>query len=401
VLQLTQRENHDPWGTPPEFFYTLAYCQRRAGDEAAAGVSFEKARASAGNIDRFPYREESEQPLAEAVRLQPKDSVARFGLACLLYYQERPKEAIAQWNAAIDANPADFSARRALGLALAEQGANVELAAAQLERAVELNPAHVSTLNDLSALYARAGQFDRQLDVLERGLKLSPADDRLAEGVLTANLAIGRYAEAERLVQTHRFAPRHRTYGLRDKYRVLRYAAAAQAFQRGDYAEALKAFQSALAPPVSLGMDDFATQSSPRAQYYLGRTFEALGKSAEARDAYQKAVAGVAQLTGDRDSWNSENFFVLPSLEKLGRAAEAAALERRFANFAAGERDAKDSERRAEARYLLALLAKRAGRAGEARALLAGALEARPDLLAARLELRGETLDPLASAKGR
>ncbi|HVX67587.1 MAG TPA: DUF5107 domain-containing protein, partial [Bryobacteraceae bacterium] len=268
VLQLVAENNRDPWGTPPEFYYTLAYCQRRAGDTAGAGASIEKARAAARNIDRFPYRDESEAPLAEAVRLDPKDSVARFGLACLLYASDRPKEAIAQWQAAAEANPADFSARRALGLALAEQGAPVEQAAAQLERAVELKPAHVATLNDLSALYARAGQFDRQLKVLERALRMSPGDDRLAEGVLAAHLATGQYDAAERLVATHRFAPQHRTYGLRDKYRAMCYAVAAQAFQRGDYAEALKRFQSALTPPVSLGMDDFATPSSPRLSYY-------------------------------------------------------------------------------------------------------------------------------------
>jgi tetratricopeptide (TPR) repeat protein len=286
-------------------------------------------------------------------------------------------------------------------LALAEQGAPVEQAAAQLERAVELKPAHVATLNDLSALYARAGRFDRQLTVLEKALRLSPADDRLAEGVLAAHLATGQYDAAERLVQTHPFAPRHRTYGLRDKYRVMRYAVAAQAFQRGDYAEALKRFQSALTPPVSLGMDDFATQTSPRLEYYLGRTFEALGRAAEARQAYEKAVAGVPQLSGDRDSWNSENFFMLPSLDKLGRSAEAATLEKRFENFARGERDSKVSERSGEARYLLALIEKRAGRTAEARALIDAALQAQPDLLAARLELRGDTLDPLTPVKGR
>jgi tetratricopeptide (TPR) repeat protein len=401
LLELVERENHDPWGTPPEFYYTLAYCQRRAGNAAAADASLVKARAAAANIDRFPYREESEEPLAEAVRLDPRDRVARFALACLLYSSERPKEAIEQWQAAVEASPADFSSRRALGLALAEQGAPVEQAAAQLERAIELKPEHVATLNDLSALYARAGRFERQLAVLEKALRLSPADDRLAEGVIAAYLATGQYDDAERLVATHRFAPRHRTYGLRDKYRVLRYGVAARAFARGDYAEALKRFQSALTPPVSLGMDDFSTQSSPRVQYYLGRTLDALGRGAEARQAYEKAVTGVPQLSGDRDSWNSENFFILLALDRLGRQAEADALVKRFENFASGERDSNISERSGEARYLLALAAKRAGRTEEARALIESALQAQPDLLAARLELRGDTLDALAPAKGR
>ncbi|HVX66944.1 MAG TPA: hypothetical protein VHA11_10100, partial [Bryobacteraceae bacterium] len=112
-------------------------------------------------------------------------------------------------------------------------------------------------------------------------------------------------------------------------------------------------------------------------------------------------VAGVPHLSGDRDSWNSENFFILPSLDKLGRTAEAAALMKRFENFARGERDSNVSERSGEARYLLALIEKRAGRKEEARALIDAALQAEPDLLAARLELRGDVLDPLVPAKGK
>ena len=291
--------------------------------------------------------------------------------------------------------PQVFSARRALGLAYAEQGSGIDKAAAQLERAVELNPAHVRTLTDLSTLYARAGRFDAQLAVLEKALRRSPKDDDLAEGVLTANLSKGRYDEAARLVESHAFAPRHRTYGLRDKYRMMCYAMGAEAYHKQDYAAALRMFEAALKPPVSLGVDDFQFQTSPRQAYYAGRALEALGKSGEARQAYQKGIAGMQHLSGDRDSWNSENYFMVLSLEKLGRSAEAAGLQKHFANFAQSEVEDKSAERRAEARYLLGLIRKHEGRAGEARQLMDGAVDAQPDLLAARLELRGDVLDPL------
>ena len=292
-------------------------------------------------------------------------------------------------------HPDVFSYRRALGLAYAEQGSGVDKAAEQLERAVELNPAHIRTLNDLSTLYARAGRFDDQLKVLEKALRRSPSDDDLAESVLTANLSKGHYDEATRLVATHVFAPRHRTYGLRDKYRMMRYALGAQAFHRKEYQPSVDLFESALKPPVSLGVDDFQFQASPRQAYYAGRALGALGKSDEARSAYEKSIAQVKQLSGDRDSWNSENYFMVLSLEKLDRAAEAVDLERHFENFAQSELDDKLAERRAEARYLLGLIRKRQGRTAEARQLMTSALDAQPDLLAARLELRGDVLDPL------
>jgi tetratricopeptide (TPR) repeat protein len=152
-------------------------------------------------------------------------------------------------------------------------------------------------------------------------------------------------------------------------------------------------------PPLSLGIDDFQSQSSPRMQYYLGRTFEALGRSGDARQAYEKGVSGVEQLSGDRDSWNSDNYFMVLSLERIGRSSEAARLQKHFENFARSEVNSTDARRRAEACYLLGLMEKHDGRRNESLKLMQQAVEAQPDLLAARLELRGDALDPLMSLK--
>jgi hypothetical protein len=109
LLRVVRDHNSDPYGTPPEFYYTLAYCERRAGRTADAGRALENARAAAKNIDRFPYREESEAPLAEAVRLDSSDAVARYALGCLLYSRHRPAQAIAQWEAALSSGADTFS----------------------------------------------------------------------------------------------------------------------------------------------------------------------------------------------------------------------------------------------------------------------------------------------------
>ncbi len=93
ILRTVDEQNKDVWGTAPEFYYVQAYCLRRAGDATAADAALRKARASAGKVDRFPYREDSEAALTEAVSLDAKDAVARFALGCLLYFgiaQRRP-----------------------------------------------------------------------------------------------------------------------------------------------------------------------------------------------------------------------------------------------------------------------------------------------------------------------
>lgn len=391
VLQTIERDNNDPFGTPAEFYYTLAYCLQQDGQTAEAASYWQRARSAAGNVDRFPYREESEAPLAAAIQADPNDALARFLLGCLLYYRERPSEAIGQWEEAVRAEPRHFSAHRALGLAYAEQGYGIQRAAGELEKAVDLNPDHARTLADLSTLYGKAGAFDRQAAVLQKALARSPSDDTLAEGLLAANIAIGRYDDATKLIGTHRFAPRHRSYGLRDEYRLLQFARGSRAFHAGQYEEALRYFQAGLAPPVSMGLDDFAGQTAPRLEYAIGRALEAMGRASEARQAYGRA----AEFSGEPDTWSSEDFHTVLALEKLGRKGEAATLLRRSEALARDAFNAKSSGRRADARYMLALVEKHAGRHAEARKLMQDAILAQADALAPRLELRGDTLDRL------
>ena len=293
-------------------------------------------------------------------------------------------EAIAQWQAAIAIAPADFSARRALGLAYAEQG-KPDAAAEQLEKAVSLKPEEPRTLDDLSSLYARAGRFDDQIALLRKALARSPHDDDLEMALLNAYLIKGRYQDADHIVSTYEFAPRHRSTVLRDEYRNLRYGMGAVAFNKGDYAQALQLFQSALKPPVSLGVDDFQFQSTPRAYYYIGRTLEAQGHKEEANNAYRESIRGIELLSGDRDSWNTENFYAVLSLEKLGHTTKAEDLIPHFDGFAKTEMDSSNPIRRGQARYLLALIAKNAGDDAKARKLMTGLAAGPPRFPAAAL----------------
>lgn len=396
TLRMVEQGNRDPWGTSPLFYYTLAYYLKQSGELAPAAEYLKKAQSAAGTVDRFPYRRESEAPLSDAVKADARDVVARFNLGCLLYFLERPDEAIAQWQSAVALDPKNFSARRELGLAYAAQG-KTDDAVEQLEKAIELRPDHVRTFNDLSSIYARAGKFDEQIALVKKALQRSPEDDDLMMALLNAYLIKGRYQDADRIVNTHKFAPRHRSTVLRDEYRSLRYGMGVVAFNKGDYTQALSLFQSALKPPVSLGVDDFQFQAAPRANYYIGRTFEALGRKDEAAEAYRQSTAGAELLTGDRDSWNGENFFMVLSLEKLGQADKANALIPHFEGFARTEMDYVSPTLRGRARYLLALIEKNAGHVEQARRYMNDALQSFPDYLPPRYELRGDAIDPVVT----
>jgi tetratricopeptide (TPR) repeat protein len=320
--------------------------------------------------------------------------VARFNLGCLLYFLGRRQEAIEQWRSAAAIDPKYFSDLRALGWAYAQDG-KTEEAAAQLELAIRLNPSHTRTLNDLSSIYARAGKFDEQIALLKDALKRSAGDDDLEMALLNAFLIKGQYQDADAIVKTHTFAPRHRSTTLRDAYRNLRYGMGAVAFNHHDYAQALAIFQSALKPPVSLGVDDFQFESTPKVYYYIGRTLEALGRKQDAADAYRASASDIDLLSGDRDSWNSENFYAVLALDRLGEVDKARALIPHFDGFARTEMDESNPVHRGQARFLLALIAKYNGQREQAQALMQESVQALPDFLMPRYELRGDAIDPI------
>jgi tetratricopeptide (TPR) repeat protein len=104
-------------------------------------------------------------------------------------------------------------------------------------------------------------------------------------------------------------------------------------------------------------------------------------------------------LSGDRDSLSSDNYFMVLALDRLGRREEADRLEKRFEEFARSQLNSRPAPRRAEASYLLGLVAKRAGNRGEAGKRMQEAVKALPDFLPARLELRSDVLDPIEAGQ--
>ena len=396
VLKLAEPpHNKDPWGTAPIYYYTLAYDQKRAGDLNSASENRGKARQAAGIVERFPYRPESVAPLEDAIKESPNDVVAHFNLACLLYFLGHQAEAIRQWQAGNEINPSDFASRRALGLAYEEQG-NFDDAIPQLQKAVDLRATDSNTFDDLAQLYARTGKFNQQLALLQKALKNKPNDDHLMEGVLNAYLIQADFQAAQQIIDRHTFQPVHRTYELRDAYRQLESGMGARAFNQGNYQQALIFFQAALKPPASLGMDDFESQSSPQIDYFIGRTFEAMGKPEEAKQAYNRSVQGVDALTGGgSDDWTPDNFFMVFALDRLGRRPQALELVKEFRTAADSRLESEDRQRSAAAHYLNGLIDKFEQNPAEASKQMQQAIEAEPDYIAPRFEVRGDVIDPL------
>ncbi|MGI4852492.1 MAG: tetratricopeptide repeat protein, partial [Janthinobacterium lividum] len=392
ILRLEAVPNSDPFGTSSVYFYTLADDLDHAGDHSGAKAARESAKQTAAVVDRFPYLPSSEAPLRASLVADPNDALARYDLGCLLYSLNRKDEAVAQWQAAQALQPNDFKVERVLGLAAAETG-HTDVAVEHLQHAVQLDPAHMGTVNDLVTQYARAGRFDDELQLLNASIARADDKDDLLMRLLQVDLVQARYSDAEGIITGHTFAPRHRDTQLRDLYRALKYAEAGKAFATKRYAEAYAALQAVASPPASLGVDDFQFQATSRLAFQMGVVLDAMGRHEEAQREYAESVKRADLTAGDRATYNSDNILLLFALDRLGRKGESDALAEKFKAFAETQLPLKRAHRQAEGHYMLALLALRSGDQAGAKQQMEAALHAEPDFLQPRFDLRKDSID--------
>lgn len=138
---------------------------------------------------------------AGAVELEPRNAEARAGLAHLNLWlgKEAEAEQVVLEGLAIDADNAPLQAARGqLGLHRQDFG----LAAASLQRAIQLDPHYIPAYGPLAAAYLCLAQADKAAAVASQGLARSPEN---FECLLTAAQAAERQTQYPRAVElSHR-----------------------------------------------------------------------------------------------------------------------------------------------------------------------------------------------------
>ncbi len=112
---------------------------------------------------------------------------ARDGLRKAEGTLSRLDQAVAQFSAAVTAQPNDARAHWQLGLALQSQGNN-EQALVHLQRAVQIDPGLVRARSDLGAALAWLGEFDKAEQQFNRALEIDPTDETAKENLLRLQL---------------------------------------------------------------------------------------------------------------------------------------------------------------------------------------------------------------------
>lgn len=382
--------------------YLLAFALEQTGQPEAAKEQFAAAAETPVTFS-FPSRFEMEPVLRRAMAVNPRDANAPSLLGCLLY-DNQPENAVRAWEESRRRNSQFAFTHRNLGLAYAQYEHDIPKAIASLEQAVELDPNEPRFFHELDREYEANGTpVARRLDLLLRHAEVvARRDDALTreiELLIVAGLSDPpKLDRAVELLTTHHFRNWEGSGQIHNVYVDALLARGQTRLKAGEAGNALKDFQAALEFPENLEVG--RARRSPRnaqIQYLIGVAQTALGDSASATAAFEKAAAG-------RGGGSESDYFRGLAMRKLGRQADAKPLFERlikagegqlargepadyFAKF--GEKQS-DRVRQANGHYLIGLGRLGLGAVDLAKAEFKQALERHP----AHLGAAGQSIEP-------
>jgi len=276
-----------------------------------AQIAYWKGRALLDRRDLTGNRRAALAEFERAIRADPKFATAHAGLAeaqWLIYQETNDRtwadRAVASTRTAIELEPERPSVRYVAALTAYRSGDHIG-ARAQLERALELQPTYEDAIRLHGTVLMRQGEIEKGLDEFRRVMALRPNAVAVYADLGLALYAASRYQEAlDAFDKAIALAPG-------SAITMVRAGAAAQ--QLGDNQRALGYYEQANAiqpraetftniGTIQYGLGDFAKAAaayegsllirplSALTNRNLGDVYTHLGRKADARRAYLKAV---------------------------------------------------------------------------------------------------------------
>jgi len=272
--------------------YYLAWFTARAGDHEQAAEHL-KAAARIWRDFVFPSRTEAIPVLQYALDENPNDARAHLHLGNLLGNLGRMEEAIEHWQLAAQGDPSLSVASRNLGLATWAMEQDAAKASDYYRKAIAARPDDQTLYRDLAEILIASDRRPEAIRLLEsmplRGHRRSDVTIFLAQAYLDEK----RYDQTIQLLES---TPYFVNWEGQDITWVLFHKAhlerGRQRYADGDYEGAVADFQAALTYPENLGVGRSNRPQEAAAEYWLGRSLQAVGRLEEARRAFQRGAAG-------------------------------------------------------------------------------------------------------------
>lgn len=279
--------------TTPMTYYYLGWCLLQAGDKENAGKAFDTGSAGCPDFV-FPNRLEAVLALRAALEVNPGDACANHYLGNLFYDKRQYDLAQSHWERAAELNPEFPTTWRNLALVYYNKRNAPGKALEYMERAFFLDETDARVLMELDQLYKKLQRpHAERLAFLQNYPELIEQRDDLVLEEITLLNQTGRYAEAKRKLDNHRFHPWEGGEGkVPFQYQTARAELAKLAIAEGKYAEAVVLLNECLQYPHHLGEGKLYGAQENDFFYLLGLCYKAMRQEDDARRCFEQATLG-------------------------------------------------------------------------------------------------------------
>lgn len=305
-------------GKNQEINYYLGYIQDRKGNKEEAQKFF-KAGSGLSVDYGFPFRLESVKVLALASKYNPDDAKPYYYMGNLLY-DKQPLKALENWENAVRIDPSLAIAWRNLGFGYYYHSNNLTKAINAYEKALSIkkdDPIYYAELDPLyemnnTSIETRSKMFESKHDIVKQ------RDDSFVREIMVLNLS-GQSEKAVEYLKSGTFHFREGSSRVRDITADAYLLLGKKYLAEKKYDLALKQFIAIIETPDKDDSEgSMGDMRNPQINYYIGLTYEALGKKADAKAYFSKS----------KDQTLREVNFIMYyqglSLLKLGDKAKAA-----------------------------------------------------------------------------
>jgi tetratricopeptide (TPR) repeat protein len=394
-------------------YYYLGYFAARMGRGPEAARYYQLG-ASMPTDYVFPFQYEAIEVLRDAMKVNSRDARAPYYLGNLLY-DWQPGEAMKMWEASAALDPSYAIVHRNLAVAAMnrESGVDLNRAVAELEKAVECDRKYALHFAELDELYEQASTpVEKRLPLFERNQATVAQRDDATNREIALMVAMGKYDEAIRIMSARWFAVAEgANLNVADQWVNAHLLRGRKFLEAGRYKEAVADFEASAKVPSNIPTESMTTGGrSAELAYWSGIAFEGMGDRQKALESWNKGAAPDDATATRRPgaaaglaTSGSRSYYQARCLQKLGQEQKARGVfeglvksgQQCLQESPPGTAPAAGSARRqgsprarlAAAHYLIGLGQLGLNDREKAKAELAAALEASPDLLDARTAL--------------
>jgi tetratricopeptide (TPR) repeat protein len=297
--------------------YYLGYIQDKNGNRNEAEKYFKAA--SDQSVDYgFPYRLEDIKVLNLASEYYPDDAKPYYYLGNLLY-DKQPQKAIENWENAVKRDPLLAIAWRNLGWGYYQHYNDLAKAISAYEKALAIkkdDPVYYAEIDPLyemnnTPIETRSKLFEASNDIVRQ------RDDSFVREIMVLNLA-GQPEKSVEYLKNNQFHFREGSSRVRDITVDAHLLLGKKYLAEKKYRQALEQFLSTVENQGNSGsVRRNGDIRGPQINYYIGISYEALGKKAEAKSFFT--------LSADQSLRESNyiRYYQALSFLKLGNKAKA------------------------------------------------------------------------------